>query len=776
MQERNVTRHNGKSTRRRATVGALLSLAILGLIVYGRYVEERAPQLEAAGDPVIMAAGDIACGSGSSGASCKQMQTSDLLMQQNPDAVLLTGDNQYEDGELPDYQSFYDPSWGRKKSITHPAIGNHEYGDPNGKGTFDYFNGVGNFSGPAGDRDKAYYSYDLGNWHLIALNSNCSKAGGCSAGSAQEQWLRADLAANTKPCTLAYWHHPRWTSDTRDFDTPAVQSFWNALYDYGAEVVLVGHSHFYERFAPQNPSHQLDNSLGIRQFIVGTGGRNVYGFGTIEANSQVRNGTTFGALKMTLHPGSYDWQFLPIAGSSFTDSGTTFCHGTTTDSSDPTTPTNLAATAVGGNRVDLTWTASTDNVAVAGYQVFRGGVEIGTSSTNSYSDTTAQPNATYSYQVKAFDTANNESGFSNTATVTTGDGPTILSFAPVDDAYVRSSQSGSNFGSASIVGVDGSPVEDLLLKFGVSGVGARQVVGATLRLYNTNESSVGGVFHRLANPAAAWQEETVTWANAPAADAAVLASLGAVAAGNWYEVDVTSLITGDGTFSLRANSASSNGADYSSKEGAAGQAPQLLVSVVDSNAPTPTPTRTPTATSTPTITPTPTPTITNTPLPSGQVQLNFAPIDDAHVRADSTAANAGGATSLEVDGSPIKDILMKFSVSGVGSGQIVTAKLRLYNVNEASAGGAFRRLANPAAAWEEETVTWANAPAADSAAFASLGAVAVGNWYEVDLAPLITGDGVFSLRITSTSSNGADYRSKEGSFPPQLELLVDTAP
>ncbi len=285
-------------------------------------------------DPIIAAAGDIACdpasssfnGGYGSSSSCRQKYTSDLLLS-GVDRVLTLGDNQYENGALTKFRSSYDKSWGRVKSITRPAIGNHEYYVSGASGYFDYFNGTGVTTGPAGSRGKGYYSYDVGSWHVIALNSNCSRmgSGGCAAGSAQEKWLRADLAANPRKCTLAYWHHPRYSSGSHGNNT-AVNPLWKALYAAGADVVLSGHDHDYERFAPQNPYSGADAARGIRQFVVGVGGKGHYQFSSVKPNSQVRNGKTFGVLKLTLRPASYDWRFVPEAGKTFTDSGSTACH------------------------------------------------------------------------------------------------------------------------------------------------------------------------------------------------------------------------------------------------------------------------------------------------------------------------------------------------------------------------------------------------------------------------------------------------------------------
>jgi acid phosphatase type 7 len=277
----------------------------------------------------VAAAGDIACNpfnnpkfNGGVGTPiyCHMLQVSDAILAANPDAVLALGDNQYEDGTLAEYQNSYDLSWGRFKNITRPVIGNHEYRTGGGTGHFDYFGGL------AGDPSKGYYSYNLGNWHFIALNSNCSKVGGCSVGSPQETWLRADLAANPTACTLAYWHHPRFSSGAIGNNT-AYTAFWNALYNAGAEIVLVGHDHNYERFAPQTSAGVADPK-GIRQFVVGTGGKNWTSIVSVQPNSEARQSGIYGFLKLKLHASSYEWDYVvePNRGYSFTDSGSENCH------------------------------------------------------------------------------------------------------------------------------------------------------------------------------------------------------------------------------------------------------------------------------------------------------------------------------------------------------------------------------------------------------------------------------------------------------------------
>lgn len=278
----------------------------------------------------IAAAGDIACAAGSSvtSGSCHQKATSDLLVSGNYDAVLALGDVQYHCGSFAALSQVYGPTWGRVLSRTHPVIGNHEYltsGDSDctpanagGAGYFDYF------GARAGNRGEAYYSYDVGSWHLIALNSSCGAAGGCDPSTPQGRWLAQDLAAHRDRCSLAYWHIPLFSSGGRAARNTA--GFWEQLYNAGADIILSGHDHIYERFAPQDPTGGADPDNGIRQFVVGTGGANHTAIAAIAPNSEVRDSTTYGVLELTLADNSYDWRFRPESGATFTDSGSTTCH------------------------------------------------------------------------------------------------------------------------------------------------------------------------------------------------------------------------------------------------------------------------------------------------------------------------------------------------------------------------------------------------------------------------------------------------------------------
>jgi hypothetical protein len=258
---------------------------------------------------VLIGAGDIA--------SCSSLGDEETAARlDEEDGVVFTlGDNAYPHGSDADYANCYNPTWGRQKWRTRPVPGNHEYETDNGNPYFNYF---GAAAGPFG---RGYYSYDLGTWHIIVLDSSID----VSAGSVQEQWLRSDLATHRNACALAMWHFP-WFSSGNYGREKDLRPLWQALYEYGADVILNGHEHFYERFAPQTPDGGLDPDHGIREFVVGTGGNGHNIFGTVAANSEKRDRTCYGLLKLTLFDGSYTWEFLAAQGGRFFDHGTGACH------------------------------------------------------------------------------------------------------------------------------------------------------------------------------------------------------------------------------------------------------------------------------------------------------------------------------------------------------------------------------------------------------------------------------------------------------------------
>ena len=290
---------------------------------------------------VLTGAGDVApnCVAGDSTANAQATAT---LLDGLPGPVFTLGDNSYVDGTAQQFATCYEPTWGRHKARTRPVTGNHDYNTPGATGYYDYFNGVlpGGQSGPAGDRSKGYYSYNVGNWHIVVLNSECPTTAptppqqvwlvnGCTAGSTQEQWLRDDLANSPTNNIIAMWHRPRYSSSSDDAAHAYTQPLWQALYDYGTDIYLGGHWHNYERLAPMGATGQPDDNFGIRTFVIGTAGVPVNGdFPNERSTSQVRNSTAHGVMKFTLKEDSYDWQFYQVAGEqpAFSDSGSATVH------------------------------------------------------------------------------------------------------------------------------------------------------------------------------------------------------------------------------------------------------------------------------------------------------------------------------------------------------------------------------------------------------------------------------------------------------------------
>jgi hypothetical protein len=287
----------------------------------------------ASGDPVVVAAGNIACDPAekpmdeelreASGPVCQAKATADLAASLRPSAVLALGDLQYDDGTLEKFQSSYGLTWGPLRQITRPVPGHKEYLDAmSGRPAGGYF---AYFKSAAGEPGRGWYSFDVGRWHVIALNSECDEIGGCTENAPQLRWLQADLEANRQRCTLAYWNRPRFSSGQHGGQT-TLAAFWHELYAGGADVVLNGRAYDYERFAPQDPLGQRDFARGIRQFVVGTGGRHLEGFEQVQRNSEKRSAAAYGVLQLTLRPDRYEWRFVPTTPGGFTDAGAARCH------------------------------------------------------------------------------------------------------------------------------------------------------------------------------------------------------------------------------------------------------------------------------------------------------------------------------------------------------------------------------------------------------------------------------------------------------------------
>jgi PKD repeat protein len=263
-------------------------------------------------DPVMVGAGDIA------GCSVLGDEATAAIIDGIAGTVFTTGDNVYDDGTAEEFANCYHPSWGRHLARTRPTVGNHEYRTANAGPYFEYFGAA------AGRPGEGWYSYDLGGWHVVVLNSNCTDIGGCGAGSAQDAWLQADLAASDASCTVALWHHPRFSSGHHGNEA-SMAYFWSLLEAEGTELALVGHDHNYERFAAQT-STGVASSAGIREIVVGTGGKSLSPLLAAKPNSEVRDSSTAGVLKLTLHAAGYSWEFLPATTGGFVDAGSDTCH------------------------------------------------------------------------------------------------------------------------------------------------------------------------------------------------------------------------------------------------------------------------------------------------------------------------------------------------------------------------------------------------------------------------------------------------------------------
>jgi acid phosphatase type 7 len=309
--------------------GGLVSLALdtpgeTSISLASRESGDNTPQLviTTSDSATLLAAGDMTkCFGGTPDPTSGAMIVSDMLLKATG-SIFTLGDNSNDAGSAADFANCVDPSWGRLKARLHPALGNHDVIN-NNQGT-PYFNYFGAAAHP---ESFGHYSLNLGSWHIIVLNSDCSVGSqGCSAGSPQEQWLKADLAAHPNQCTLALWHQPLFTSGTQ-IPTLTMRAFWQDLYAAHADVILNGHNHNYERFAPQDPAGKADTINGIREFIVGTGGASLDASKLpLAANEALRSAQAYGYLQLTLKPGGYDWKFVAQPGSAFSDSGSATCH------------------------------------------------------------------------------------------------------------------------------------------------------------------------------------------------------------------------------------------------------------------------------------------------------------------------------------------------------------------------------------------------------------------------------------------------------------------
>ena len=449
--------------RRRRAIAVLLGIQLLGSAGPGAAIVQAA-------DPVVVGAGDIAdCDTRADSATA-------TLLDGIAGTVVTLGDNVYDSGTSAEFRDCYGPTWGRHRTRTRPAAGNHDYRTPGAAGYFRYF------GASAGAPAKGYYAYDLGTWHVVVLNSNCAAAGGCGASSPQGRWLQSDLAANAGRDVLAYWHHPRFSSGVHG-GTSAVRTLWEILYGAGADVVLAGHDHHYERFAPQDPWGRADPAFGIREFVVGTGGGTLRGRGVTAHHSEAFS-STHGVLRLTLRDGAYDWAFIPVAGSAYTDRGSGSTHAA------------------------------------------------------------PPPRTTHSFSVTS-------------------------------DAYVDQAHPGTNYGYATRLRVDGDTGagsdRHAYLKATVTGVTGR-VDRAALRVWVADPTRDGP---RVYPTTTTWSGKTITWRTRPAATGAAASDARRIERAVWVDLDVTSIVHGDGTYGFLVRPTSGDGLDVEALQGT--HPPRLIV-------------------------------------------------------------------------------------------------------------------------------------------------------------------------------------------------------
>ena len=688
----------------------------------------------AAADPVIMAAGDIACastGTASPGA-CSQTYTSNLLLAQKNsseglDAVLTLGDNQYETGLLANFRSYFDPSWGRLQAILHPSLGNHEYASSGAAGYFDYFGGLGV---QTGNRGQGWYSFDVGSWHLVALNSSnaCSPVS-CTAGSPQEVWLRNDLASTTKSCILAYWHHPlRYAA--------AEKAIWQDLYDVGADVVLAGHNHTYQKPVAHDASGAADPN-GPREVVVGTGGK---------------SGGIYGVLKLTLHADSYDWKFV---GSGTTDAGSAACHGSPPP---PPPPPTSGVALVGDTKANSGSPATnygadtTVRVKSASYRSFLKFTVGGLPGTVTGA----------TLQLKAVTQKSPDGGDVYLIGNTLKDGVTPwtqsnLTWNTMPDLGTRKIGSAGAVDPAVNAGVVTVPLDPSAF---AGGDGTYSLA--------LDSSSTTSAYFSSAEGATAPQLLLTTGGSPPPTASPPVASFTVSPSSPTVNQAVTLTSTSTdpdndiAQYDWLIDGAPASGPSVSTSFSTAG-AHSVTLTVTDGGGRTDSKTQTVIVSDA-------------SPPPTGGVSVQV--LADAQVKSTSTSTNYGALSTLRVrEGTSATDTTyrtyLKLKVTGL-TGTVSNVKLKL-QVDGAS--GSDSKDSGDVylvddVGWGEPTITWANRPPITTAATGSAVGAPLGSTVLIDLHTAITADGTYTLALASHGTDSAIYTSKEGGTPATLVFTM----
>ena len=748
---------------------------------------------------IVTAAGDGADG------AANATNVTNLISSLNPNLFLYLGDV-YEDGTPAEYYNWYgtgSSSYSKFNTITDPTIGNHEYVGSSAAGYFDYWNNVPN-----------YYSFNAGGWHFVSINSNSSHIG-VDHTSAQYAWLAQDLTANASLCTIVYYHHPLYNIGPEG-PTTAMSDIWALMAQDGVSIVLNGHDHDYQRWVALDGSGN-PSPTGVTEIVAGMGG---HGLQTIAgSDSRVAywndtNPTAFGVFELALNSSGATFEYINTSGT-ILDSGVIPCAKAGSDTQAPSVPAGLTATVASATQINLAWQASTDNVGVSGYTIYRDNAVLATvaGSSLSYSDFTAMPTTSYSYTIDAFDVAGNHSAQSSPVSVTTPVMPSSLTYSVGADTYVNSGSPTSNYGAATVWRVDGSPDLHAYLRFTVQGLAGYSIQSAFLQVYANTSSSIG--INALAVADNSWGENTVTYNTAPGLGT-LLGSSTSITAGSWVNIDVSPYITGEGTYSFGITTAGSSSLSFNAKETGTNAAVLVVnLAVADTAAPSlPTGLSASAASATQvdlawqastdnvgvtgytiyrdgtalttvagltlsysdlSVTASTTYNYTvdafdaagnhsgqsspaSVTTPALPASLTFNVGADTYVNSGSPTSNYGSATVWRVDGSPDLHAYLKFTVSGTGGTPVKHAYLHVFANTSSSAG--INALTVADNSWDEHTVTYNTAPALGTL-LGSSGAYPAGTWVTFDVTAFVTGDGTYSFGIATTGATQLSFAAKE---------------
>jgi hypothetical protein len=598
-------------------------------------------------------------------------------------------------------------------------------------------------------------------------------------GTPQYQWLAADLAAHPSVLKFAIFHYPLLSDNPNEAtDTYLLGSsgLEGLLKQNGVDIAFTGHSHIYER--------NLPSAVGIFNYVTGGGGATIGTLGTCTpldayAIKFTTTGKACGSapvptsaaqvyhfLKVTINGTNVTVTPINSLGQSFDVRNYIFSADAETTA--PTIPGSLNASAASGTQINLSWSASSDNTGVRGYGIYRDGVLVNTADQNTlnYSDTNLIPSTNYVYRVDAFDGSGNHSAQSTSRSATTQTTATYT-FNSVADAYVAADFPTTNYSLSGTIRALSSPEYRSYLRFVVSDVSGT-ITNATLRLYTTSSSATGYQIKRVDDQT--WEEGTITYANAPSVGA-LIGSSGNFASGNWTSVNVTSLITGNGVYDLVLTTTSGSNMNFNSRD-ASSNRPQLIIQTTAGVTSTATVTNTPTLTTTPTAISTSTPTFTATATSGSGNTLTFSAVADARVSQASPTTNYGTATTLQADGGSgtLQTSYIRFNPSDI-NGAIQNVKLRVFCTTNGTANGPAVYLADNN--WIESGaggITWNVQPALLSGVVDNKGAIGTSSWVEYNVTSLVTANGTYTFALAADSTDGVTFSSREGTTPPQLVI------